>query len=35
MIVYSIIIPGGISSTNGYVCAANKISEEPGFTNFF
>ena len=34
MIVHSIIVPRGISSTDGYVCAAAKIWEEPGFTDF-
>ena len=34
MIVDSMIVPGGISSIDGYVCAASKILEEPGFTNF-
>ena len=34
MIVDSIIVPGGISSTDGYVCAAAEIWEEPSFTNF-
>ena len=34
MIVDSVIVPGGISSTDGYVCAARKILEEPGFTGF-
>ena len=35
MIADSIIVPGGISSTDGYVCAASKILEELGFTDFF
>ena len=34
MIVDSIIVPGGISSIDGYVCAARIILEEPGFTDF-
>ena len=34
MIADSIIYPGGISPTNGYVCAACKTLEEPGFTDF-
>ena len=35
MIVDSIIVPGGINSADGHVCAASKISEELGFTYFF
>ena len=34
MIVDSIIVPGGISSADGYVCAGGKISEESGLTDF-
>ena len=34
MIFNTIIVSGGVNSTDGYVCAAGKISEEPGFTDF-
>ena len=33
MIVDSICVPGRITSTDGCVCAASKVLEEPGFTN--
>ena len=35
MIFVSIIVPRIISSTDGYVCAAIRILEEPDFTEFF
>ena len=35
MIFVSIIVPRIISSTDEYVCAASKILEEPGSTDFF
>ena len=35
MIFVSIIVPRIISSTDGYVCAASKILEEPSFKDFF
>ena len=34
MSVDSVIVPGGISSTDGYLFAARKILEEPSFTDF-
>ena len=34
MIVDAIIVPGGISSTDVYVCGASKVWEEPGYTDF-
>ena len=35
MIVDFMIFPRRISSTDGHAYAASKISEEPGFTDFF
>ena len=35
MIFDLMIFPEGISSTDGHACAASKISEELGFTDFF
>ena len=35
MISVLIIVPRIIISTDGYVCAASKILEEPGFTDIF
>ena len=35
MVFVSIIVLRIISSTDGYVCAASKILEEPGFADFF
>ena len=35
MIFVSIIVPMIISPTDGYVCVASKILEEPGFTDYF
>ena len=34
MIVDAMIVPVDISSTDGYVCGAGKILEEPSFTDF-